>query len=115
MSDIDTELLGQYVNMLGAQGLKESMSTFVQLMPGYLKDLESMVHARDSSSVRKQAHKMKGACRSLGFVRLAESMEVIEKDAWQWQEVEHLLEPWAIRMQADAQAAQDWVLAQQLS
>lgn len=111
MSHIDTTLLEQYVSMLGPNGLRESMTTFNELMPSYLDELEIMVAAKDSSSTRRQAHKMKGACRSLGFVRLAQAMEYIEKDAWHWQGVESLLVSWPEEMNQDTKVAMEWLNA----
>lgn len=109
MSHIDTTLLEQYVSMLGPNGLRESMTTFNQLMPSYMEELATMVAAKDSSSTRRQAHKMKGACRSLGFVRLAQAMEYIEKDAWHWQGVESLLMSWPDEMNQDIETATEWL------
>lgn len=109
MSRIDTHLLEQYLDMLGEQGVRESMDTFKTLMPEYIKELEVVVAARDSSSVRRQAHKMKGACRSLAFVDLAIVMEGLEKDAWQWTDVDAVLKKWPIEMDQDFQLAMEWL------
>ncbi len=109
MSHIDTTLLEQYVSMLGPNGLRESMTTFNELMPSYIAELETLVAVKDSSSTRRQAHKMKGACRSLGFVRLAKAMEYIEKDAWHWQGVETLLASWPSEMNQDIKTASAWL------
>ncbi|WP_113907146.1 Hpt domain-containing protein [Aliidiomarina celeris] len=110
MSRIDTHLLEQYVDMLGYEGVQASLSTFRSLMPDYYDELETFVAVKDSASVRRQAHKMKGACRSLGFVALAKYMEQIEKDAWQWGFVNDVLEKWPTEVSQDIVLVEQWLL-----
>ncbi|RUO42947.1 histidine kinase [Aliidiomarina taiwanensis] len=109
MSALDTNLLEQYTDMLGIKGLRDSLNMFIELMPEYMQELDSVVHARDEQATRSQAHKMKGACRSLGFSGLAQPMEHIEKNRWTWEEVEQLLESWPNQLSQDIAQATAWL------
>lgn len=106
---LDTQLLEQYFAVLGAEGLQASLDSFKRFMPNYLSELEAIIALRDSAATRLQAHKMKGACRSLGFAHLAKTMEFIEKSAWLWPDLEVKLAPWLVEMKADIEAAFAWL------
>src|SRR5690554_1078049 len=109
MRTIDTDLLKQYIDMLGAKGLRESMVMFVELMPTYIQELAETVANRNEQATRSQAHKMKGACRSLGFSGLAEPMEHIEKNNWEWEQVERLLISWPKQVDQDTAQVMAWL------
>lgn len=109
MRRIDTDLLQQYTEMLGIKGLRDSMVMFTELMPAYLEELTKAMRDKDDEATRSQAHKMKGACRSLGFSALAEPMEHIEKNTWEWSEIDALLESWPNQMSQDIDQATAWL------
>lgn len=109
MNSIDTKLFEQYIELLGVEGLSASIRSFQELMPVYADELQDLIHQRESSLTRQQAHKMKGACRSLGFVRLAKRMEYIEKEAWNWEELEGTMTPWLEDMSQDLAFVIQWL------
>jgi len=109
MTHLDTQLLQQYVDMLGMEGIEESIRSFHSVMPEYIEELETYAVAKDSGGLRKQAHKIKGACRSLGFKRLALQMEYLEKEAWGWAEVSQNLKAWDQQYQNDTNALALWL------
>ncbi|MCC5855715.1 MAG: Hpt domain-containing protein [Idiomarina sp.] len=109
MKHIDTSLLDQYKEMLGPNGLEESVLTFRELVPSYVAELETLIAARDETGVRRQGHKMKGACRSLGFIRLANTMEMLEKSDWVWGDAEQVLKEWPPQLAADLEDVEAWL------
>lgn len=109
---IDQELLKQYQELLGSSGLKESLETLKSLMPTYYDELCQYYQAEDESAFRRQAHKMKGACRSLGFARLGEAMAFLEKETWQWQQAAEVMSLWSNWLVDDLAEVEYWLEAQ---
>lgn len=108
---IDFTLLEQYRDILGEEGLSESLRTFHSLMPVYLQELQEEASRKDEDAFRRQAHKIKGGCRSLGFTRLGAVMQFLERDTWQWGEIEPLLTEWKQHLQVDHEQAVTWLQA----
>lgn len=106
---LDTTLLQQYMELLGASGLAASMATFKELIPDYFEALLNFIEQRDEKATRSQAHKIKGSCRSLGFSRLGEPMRFIEQEAWEWNELEAKLGGWSGNFESDYAQAIDWL------
>lgn len=111
MKNLDSNLIEQYLTILGREGIQDSYKSFVEVVPGYIEELDNFNAARDSSGLRKQAHKIKGACRSLGFVRLAGHMEYLEKEAWGWADVEKRMQAWEADYPTDTLQLEDWLNA----
>ncbi|CUS47303.1 MAG: Hpt domain protein [Idiomarinaceae bacterium HL-53] len=109
MSHIDTQLLQQYIDMLGLAGIEESVRAFHNVIPDYMEALETNLLAKDSGGFRKQAHKIKGACRSIGFKRLATEMEYFEKAPWSWPEVTQKVASWDSKYQEDRALLDTWL------
>lgn len=107
---IDWALLEQYQQMLGTAGLAESVQMFFTMGPEYFAELTALHQARDEANFRKQAHKLKGSCRSLGFQRLGNAMQRFEKDDWQWQDIGAEIEQWPHHFAADTAIVQEWLL-----
>lgn len=108
-NNIDFTLLGQYYDILGKEGLAESLRTFHSLMPGYLRELRAEAAEQKEEAFRRQAHKIKGGCRSLGFTRLGATMQFLERENWQWAEVDVLLQKWEQHLQQDYEQVDSWL------
>lgn len=106
---LDTQLLQQYFELLGREGLQQSLDTFTRLMPSYMSELQSFAAAKREDDFRRQAHKVKGGCRSLGFARLGHAMQYLEKEAWQWNDVEKVLNDAISWLETDRVSAQAWL------
>ena len=94
-SVIDTELLQQYVDSLGVDGLKTTLATFDGVIQEYAKLIHTAAKERKEDELRKQAHKVKGACSSVGLSQLAEMMKRVEKKNGSGRKVERWLIEWA--------------------
>lgn len=110
-NDIDWALLKQYQGILGMQGIADSFKMFVEVLPDYESELKQLITSKDEAAVRSQAHKIKGSCRSLGFKRLGEIMQFIEKESWQWPELEAQIAQWPLHYAADTAIVAEWLAA----
>lgn len=106
---INFGLLNQYYELLGKSGLAESVSTLEHLMPDYYAELKQCAEQTDDTGFRRQAHKIKGACRSLGLARLGDIMQVLERDEWSWNDVEKMLAQWELWLEQDINAVKTWL------
>lgn len=106
---IDFTLLSQYHEMLGKSGVTDSLSTLETLMPQYYAELAALAEQRDETAFRRQAHKIKGACRSLGFSRLGEVMQNLERDQWSWAEAGQMLSQWESWLAVDIEQVKAWL------
>lgn len=95
---LDEKLLDQYAELMGAQGVSEMYDTFADNIGGYLELLRRLIADRDFTESKRQAHKIKGACRSIGLKQLARRMEYLERESWDWDEAEEILEQWATEL-----------------
>lgn len=108
-SVIDTELLQQYVDTLGIEGVKATLKTFDGIIQSYAKLLHQAAKNRNEDELRKQAHKVKGACSSVGLTALSKMMERVEKEDWDWPVVERLLIEWADAVVPHRQQIEAWL------
>ncbi|MCK7459082.1 Hpt domain-containing protein [Idiomarina aminovorans] len=108
-SAIDTELLQQYLDTLGVQGIQSTLTTFDGIIQGYAKLLHQAAKSRNEDELRKQAHKVKGACSSIGLTALAKMMEEIEKENWEWPVAERKLIEWADAVIPHRQQIDAWL------
>lgn len=108
---IDEKLLQQYYDLLGAEGVGEMYETFADNIGGYLELMQHLVAQRDETETRRQAHKLKGACRSVGLHELASEMELIERQPWQWEELEKRLDAWAKQQPQHQAELKRWLVA----
>lgn len=104
----DFTLLRQYYDILGKEGVAQSLVTFNRLIPEYIQELQSLI-CEDETLFRRQAHKIKGSCRSLGFLRLGKLMEFLERETWTWDEAKTKVEQFAEFVQPDQQAVETWL------
>lgn len=107
--DIDTELLQQYVDSLGLDGLKATLATFDGIIQSYAKLLHQAANRRNEDELRSQAHKVKGACSSVGLTTLSNMMAKVEKDDWTWPTVERQLIEWADAVIPHRQQIDAWL------
>lgn len=107
--NIDFALLEQYLEIIGQDGVTESLTTFERLMPEYLAELVVYLEQQDENEFRRQAHKVKGGCRSLGFWRLGAKMQYLERESWNWQEAKAIIDEWQDALQVDLQQVHRWL------
>ena len=88
---INYGLLEQYRDLLGVDGIAHSLATLSELWPGYLDELKAHARARQEEAFRRQAHKIKGGARSLGFVRIGAAMQFLEQETWDWEQTDSVI------------------------
>lgn len=110
-SAIDTGLLQQYLGSLGVDGLKTTLATFDSVIQEYAKLIHAAAQERKEEELRQQAHKIKGACSSVGLTELADIMKRVEKDKWEWPQVERWLIEWADAVIPHRQQIDAWLAA----
>jgi HPt (histidine-containing phosphotransfer) domain-containing protein len=106
---LDRQLLEQYHDSLGTEGLNATLTTFDQIIQSYANLLHQAAKDNNEEQLRSQAHKVKGACNSVGLVQLAKLMEQLEKESWEWPQAERLLIEWADSVIPHRQQLQQWV------
>ncbi len=82
---LDTEMLEQYLELVGPQLIHQSLALFEQMMPSYLAVLDSNMTARDQKGITEEAHKIKGAAGSVGLrhlQQLAQQIQTPTLPAW---------------------------------
>ncbi len=86
---LDLEMLSSYVDIVGAEPVLQSIGMFEELMPEYLKILDSNMTAKDQDGIASEAHKIKGAAGSIGLKhiqKLAQKAQSPELPAW-WENI----------------------------
>ena len=106
---INYKLLEQYRELLGKDGVAHSLTTLETLIPDYMAELETLNGTQQEPELRRQAHKVKGACRSLGFVRLGEAMHFLERDSWTWPQVDAVLHQSELWLTDDLEEVKRWL------
>lgn len=106
---LDVQLLNQYRESLGDEGLQATLTTFDQIIQSYANLLHQAAKEKNEQDLRSQAHKVKGACNSVGLIKLAAMMEQLEKDDWDWPQAERLLVEWADSVIPHRQQLQQWI------
>jgi len=108
---LDENLLEQYYELLGKDGLHEMYDIFSDNIGGYLKHLQELVQQRNETETRRQAHKVKGACRSVGLRQLASEMERLERAEWHWQDADKLMVQWTQDLPLHQHQLRSWLHA----
>ncbi|GDY26870.1 aerobic respiration control sensor protein [Agarivorans sp. Toyoura001] len=96
---LDLDLVEQFCDTIGVKVLNDSINLFKQVMPDYMKILESNLFAKDKDGIASEAHKIKGAAGSIGLARiqrLANKIQSPELPAW-WDNVED----WILQLSHD--------------
>ncbi|WP_394211110.1 aerobic respiration two-component sensor histidine kinase ArcB [Enterovibrio calviensis] len=86
---LDIDMLTSYVDIVGAAPVYQSIEMFEQVMPDYLKILDSNMMAKDQDGIASEAHKIKGAAGSIGLKhiqKVAQKAQSPELPAW-WENI----------------------------
>jgi two-component system aerobic respiration control sensor histidine kinase ArcB len=108
---LDTAMLEQYIDLVGAKLIYQSADMFEKMMPGYLSVLESNQTARDQKGIAEEGHKIKGAAGSVGLRHLQQLGQQIQSpDLPAWEDnvgdwVEEMKQEW----QNDVAVLKAWV------
>lgn len=108
---LDTEMLQQYLDLVGPQLIDQSLAVFEKMMPGYLSVLESNMTARDQKGITEEGHKIKGAAGSVGLrhlQQLAQQIQTPTLPAW-WDNVQEWIEELKQGWRHDVDVLRDWV------
>lgn len=111
---LNKKLLEEYAELMGADGVQEMYATFADNINGYLNHLEWLVKERKEQEVRNQAHRIKGACRSVGLQQLAEGMERLERDPWQWEQALEEVVRWKAELPMHQHQIEAWLNARRI-
>lgn len=106
---INTKLVDQYVDALGGPGMLQTLDVFRGVAGSYLAALVDAVQAKDEQAFRAQAHKVKGASRSIGLAVLGDDMEHLEKGVWQWQEALDVVRAWQKKLPSQVSAVESYI------
>ncbi|WP_395756318.1 aerobic respiration two-component sensor histidine kinase ArcB [Edwardsiella ictaluri] len=109
---LDTEMLQQYLDLVGPQLIEQSLAVFERMMPGYLSVLESNMTARDQKGITEEGHKIKGAAGSVGLrhlQQLAQQIQTPTLPAW-WDNVQEWIDELKQEWRHDVQILRDWVV-----
>ncbi|WP_370558869.1 aerobic respiration two-component sensor histidine kinase ArcB [Edwardsiella tarda] len=108
---LDTEMLQQYLDLVGPQLIDQSLAVFEKMMPSYLSVLESNMTARDQKGITEEGHKIKGAAGSVGLrhlQQLAQQIQTPTLPAW-WDNVQEWIEELKQEWRHDVDVLRDWV------
>lgn len=75
---IDEVILMEYIQMIGAEALSANVVVFGQSIEEYLVNLNESLLAMDLEALTSIAHKIKGACASLGLIRLQSIAKLLQ-------------------------------------
>lgn len=108
---LDTEMLSQYMELVGPKLITDGLAVFERMMPGYLNILESNLTARDQKGIVEEGHKIKGAAGSIGLRHLQQLGQQIQSpDLPAWSDnvgdwIEEMKQDW----QGDVAVLKAWV------
>ena len=108
---LDTDMLEQYIELVGPKLITDGLAVFEKMMPGYLSVLESNLTARDQKGIAEEGHKIKGAAGSIGLRHLQQLGQQIQSSdlpAW-WDNVGEWIEEMKQDWQHDVGVLKAWV------
>ena len=108
---LDTEMLEQYIELVGPKLITDGLAVFEKMMPGYLSVLESNLTARDQKGIAEEGHKIKGAAGSIGLRHLQQLGQQIQSSdlpAW-WDNVGEWIGEMKQDWQHDVGVLKAWV------
>ncbi len=82
---LDTDMLEQYIELVGPKLINDGLAVFEKMMPGYMSVLESNLTARDQKGIVEEGHKIKGAAGSIGLrhiQQLGQQIQTPDLPAW---------------------------------
>ncbi|MFC0180909.1 ATP-binding protein [Thorsellia kenyensis] len=75
---LDETVLNDYIQMIGEGALSSNLSVLEGIMIEYLTELNDAIIREDIKQIKSLGHKIKGACASLGLIRLQEVAKCIQ-------------------------------------
>ena len=108
---LDTDMLEQYIELVGPKLITDGLAVFEKMMPGYLAVLESNLTARDQKGIVEEGHKIKGAAGSVGLrhiQQLGQQIQSPDLPAW-WDNVGEWVEEMKSEWQQDVATLKAWV------
>ncbi|MBD2821985.1 aerobic respiration two-component sensor histidine kinase ArcB [Xenorhabdus sp. 42] len=108
---LDTEMLDQYIELIGPQMIIDNLAIFESMMPNYLALLESNMTARDQKGITEEAHKIKGAASSVGLrhlQQLAQQIQSPDLPAW-WDNVQEWVDELSMEWKNDTEILRNWL------
>jgi len=108
---IDTEMLQQYLSLVGPSLIYDGLAMFEKMMPDYLEVLDSNMLAKDQHEIAEQGHKIKGAAGAIGLKhlqRIAQQIQSPELPAW-WDNVQDWVDELHSSWQKDIEIMKAWL------
>lgn len=108
---LDTDMLESYIGIVGVQPILDSITLFEEMMPAYLKVLDSNMVAKDQANIVSEAHKIKGAAGSIGLQhiqRVAQQAQSSESPVW-WQNISDWVDEIKNEYQYDIEILKQWL------
>ncbi|GLT18502.1 aerobic respiration control sensor protein [Vibrio zhanjiangensis] len=108
---LDIEMLESYVSIVGTQPVLDSITMFENMMPDYIKVLDSNMIAKDQQGIVEEAHKIKGAAGSIGLKHIqmvAQKAQSPERPAW-WENIDDWVEEIKNEYQNDILTLKEWL------
>ena len=108
---LDLDMLESYVDIVGTQPVLESISMFEDMMPDYIKVLDSNMTAKDQQGIVEEAHKIKGAAGSIGLKHIqlvAQKAQSPERPAW-WKNIDDWVEEIKNEYPNDIATLKEWL------
>jgi two-component system aerobic respiration control sensor histidine kinase ArcB len=108
---LDTDMLEQYIELVGPKLINDGLAVFEKMMPGYVSVLESNLTAQDKKGIVEEGHKIKGAAGSVGLRHLQQLGQQIQSpDLPAWEDnvgewIEEMKEEW----RHDVEVLKAWV------
>lgn len=108
---LDTEMLNQYIELVGPKMITDNLVIFETMMPNYLALLDSNMTARDQKGITEEAHKIKGAAGSVGLrhlQQLAQQIQSPDLPAW-WDNVQEWVDELKVEWKRDIEILRNWL------
>ncbi|CDH20400.1 hybrid sensory histidine kinase in two-component regulatory system with ArcA, regulates respiration and fermentation, senses oxidized quinones [Xenorhabdus bovienii str. kraussei Quebec] len=108
---LDTEMLNQYIDLVGPKMIADNLKMFETMMPSYLALLDSNMTARDQKGITEEAHKIKGAAGSVGLrhlQQLAQQIQSPDLPAW-WDNVQEWVDELKLEWRSDTETLRNWL------
>ncbi|CAM3722737.1 aerobic respiration two-component sensor histidine kinase ArcB [Xenorhabdus thuongxuanensis] len=108
---LDTEMLNQYIELVGPKMITDNLIIFENMMPNYLALLDSNMTARDQKGITEEAHKIKGAAGSVGLrhlQQLAQQIQSPDLPAW-WDNVQEWVDELKLEWKQDIEILRNWL------
>ena len=108
---LDLDMLESYVDIVGTKPVIESITMFENMMPDYIKVLDSNMTAKDQQGIVEEAHKIKGAAGSIGLKHIqlvAQKAQSPERPAW-WKNIDDWVEEIKNEYQSDIATLREWL------